>query len=138
VGKQLAVVINNEQASSAYDTDFLRRIFDQEGGDLAEARATVLGQLQRGGSPSAFDRILGARLGAAAAAAAIAQMRAGEATAQVLGVGERGIEAVSLADAVATMDLSAGRPREQWWWSLRELLAILSQPEARWQADPTD
>jgi ATP-dependent phosphofructokinase / diphosphate-dependent phosphofructokinase len=31
-----------------------------------EARAMVLGHLQRGGPPSAFDRILGARLGAAA------------------------------------------------------------------------
>ena len=31
-----------------------------------EVRVTVLGHLQRGGSPSAFDRILGTRLGAAA------------------------------------------------------------------------
>jgi 6-phosphofructokinase 1 len=31
-----------------------------------EARAMVLGHLQRGGPPSAYDRILGARLGAAA------------------------------------------------------------------------
>ncbi|MBF6590920.1 MAG: 6-phosphofructokinase [Ktedonobacterales bacterium] len=31
-----------------------------------EARAMVLGHLQRGGPPSAFDRVLGARLGAAA------------------------------------------------------------------------
>jgi 6-phosphofructokinase 1 len=29
-------------------------------------RAVVLGHIQRGGSPSAFDRILGARMGAAA------------------------------------------------------------------------
>ena len=32
----------------------------------AETRATVLGHLQRGGSPSPFDRILGTRFGAAA------------------------------------------------------------------------
>ncbi|MBK6695511.1 MAG: ATP-dependent 6-phosphofructokinase [Myxococcales bacterium] len=33
----------------------------------AEVRVTVLGHLQRGGSPSAFDRALGSRFGAAAA-----------------------------------------------------------------------
>ena len=33
----------------------------------AEVRAVVLGHLQRGGSPTAFDRILGTRFGAAAA-----------------------------------------------------------------------
>jgi len=32
-----------------------------------EVRVTVLGHLQRGGSPTAFDRILGSRLGAKAA-----------------------------------------------------------------------
>ncbi len=32
----------------------------------AEARVTVLGHVQRGGSPSAFDRVLASRLGAAA------------------------------------------------------------------------
>ena len=32
-----------------------------------EARAVVLGHLQRGGSPVAFDRVLGTRFGAAAA-----------------------------------------------------------------------
>ena len=34
--------------------------------DGFEARATVLGHIQRGGIPSAFDRILATRLGAAA------------------------------------------------------------------------
>src|SRR5204863_8588591 len=33
----------------------------------AETRATVLGHLQRGGSPSPFDRVLATRFGAAAA-----------------------------------------------------------------------
>jgi 6-phosphofructokinase 1 len=32
-----------------------------------EIRVTVLGHLQRGGSPSAFDRVLGTRFGVAAA-----------------------------------------------------------------------
>jgi 6-phosphofructokinase 1 len=35
-----------------------------------EARSTVLGHIQRGGSPTAFDRVLATRFGAAALAAA--------------------------------------------------------------------
>jgi 6-phosphofructokinase 1 len=97
-----------------------------------DVRVTVLGHVQRGGAPSAFDRALGARLGAAAAAAAIAQLRAGEARAVAVGVRERGIETVALEDAFAEMDLAAGRPAEQWWWPLRDLLAILAQPEPGW------
>lgn len=34
---------------------------------FADVRVTVLGHLQRGGSPTAFDRLLGTRFGAAAA-----------------------------------------------------------------------
>lgn len=39
--------------------------FLEESGEI-ETRLTILGHLQRGGSPSAFDRILASRLGAAA------------------------------------------------------------------------
>ncbi|MFA5283053.1 MAG: 6-phosphofructokinase [Bacilli bacterium] len=40
--------------------EFAKRVTDETG---FEARAEVLGHLQRGGSPSAFDRILAARMG---------------------------------------------------------------------------
>jgi 6-phosphofructokinase 1 len=40
-------------------------VFLEESGRI-ETRLTILGHLQRGGSPSAFDRILASRLGDAA------------------------------------------------------------------------
>lgn len=46
------------------------RIIEEETG--VETRATVLGHIQRGGSPSPFDRVLATRLGVAAAERAIA------------------------------------------------------------------
>lgn len=131
-GKKLAIVINNECASPEYDTAFLRRAFEQEGAGLAEARAAVLGHLQRGGPPSAVDRALGGCLGAAATAV-VAQLRAGEAAAQTVGVRTGAVATLPLDEAVDAMDLTAGRPREQWWWSLRELQAILGQPEPGWR-----
>ena len=61
-----------------------------------ETRATVLGHVQRGGTPTAFDRVLATRLGLAAIDAAHdgrwGHMTALHATA---------IELVTLADAVA-------------------------------------
>jgi 6-phosphofructokinase 1 len=132
-GKKLGIVIHNEQVSRNYDTDFLRRVLEEEGGEGYEARSAVLGHLQRGGTPSPFDRLLGARFGAAAAHAAIAHLRDGQTEAQAVGVGRTGIAAFPLADALRDMDLEAGRPNEQWWLPLRDLLALLAQPEPGWR-----
>ncbi len=61
-----------------------------------ETRATVLGHIQRGGTPTAFDRVLGTRFGLAAVRAAH-EGRWGMMTA----LHSSAIELVSLADAVA-------------------------------------
>jgi len=61
-----------------------------------ETRATVLGHVQRGGSPTAFDRVLATRLGLAAIDAA----HAGE-WGSMTALHATEIELVALADAVA-------------------------------------
>jgi 6-phosphofructokinase 1 len=65
-----------------------------------ETRATVLGHVQRGGTPTPFDRVLATRLGLAAVAAAHAG-RWGTMTA----LHSTEIELVELADAVAELRL---------------------------------
>jgi hypothetical protein len=66
-GKKLGIVIISEGASPHYDTEFVRRIMEAESGGQFEVRQTILGHLQRGGAPTAFDRVQGSRLGAHAA-----------------------------------------------------------------------
>jgi phosphofructokinase-like protein len=61
-----------------------------------ETRVTVLGHLQRGGTPTAYDRVLGTRFGVAAADLAVA----GETGVMVALHGDRMVP-VSLADACA-------------------------------------
>lgn len=61
-----------------------------------ESRVTRLGHVQRGGSPSAFDRLLAARLGVAS----IAAINAGESDVMV-GLGDNSITTTPLADVVA-------------------------------------
>jgi 6-phosphofructokinase 1 len=61
-GRRLFLVVRNEAAGGLYTTDFLVRLFEEEGRDLFDVRPAVLGHLQQGGNPSAFDRILATRL----------------------------------------------------------------------------
>lgn len=61
-GKRSSLIVVAEGASRARDVkDFVQKTTG------FEARETVLGHVQRGGSPTAFDRVLALRLGAAAA-----------------------------------------------------------------------
>ncbi|MBI4318683.1 MAG: 6-phosphofructokinase [Chloroflexi bacterium] len=63
-GKLHFIVIAAEGA--ALKAHHLRDYLGELEGGTFEARLTILGHIQRGGSPSAFDRILATRLGAAA------------------------------------------------------------------------
>ncbi len=66
-GRQYALVIMAEGARHPdglpLEANTLKTILQR---GLGETRVTVLGHIQRGGAPSAFDRILATRLGAAA------------------------------------------------------------------------
>lgn len=60
-GKEHSIVVVAEGAAHGFDVGEKLRV-----GTGYDTRVTVLGHIQRGGSPSAFDRILATRLGAAA------------------------------------------------------------------------
>lgn len=65
-GKSHAIVVVAEGAT--YNAERLDRYFKENEAKLGFGlRATKLGYVQRGGAPGAFDRLLGTRLGAAAA-----------------------------------------------------------------------
>lgn len=65
VGKAHCLVVVAEGAE--YNAAGLRRYFEQHYPELAaNMRVTILGHVQRGGEPTAFDRLLGSRSGAAA------------------------------------------------------------------------
>lgn len=67
-GKKHSIIVVAEGAK--YDAEALVQYFKENKATLGfELRATILGHIQRGGAPTAFDRILATRLGAAATAA---------------------------------------------------------------------
>ncbi len=65
-GKKHGLVVVAEGAK--YNADALNHYFEEHGAKIGfDHRATILGHVQRGGSPGAFDRLLASRLGAEAA-----------------------------------------------------------------------
>jgi 6-phosphofructokinase 1 len=64
-GKRHAIVVVAEGAK--YNAQMLKNYFDEHKERLGfDLRVTILGHVQRGGEPGAFDRILGTRMGAKA------------------------------------------------------------------------
>lgn len=56
----------NEHANNNYTTDFMERLFSEEGHGVFTCRKNVLGHMQQGGVPSVFDRNYGTKLAARA------------------------------------------------------------------------
>lgn len=127
-GKKLGIVIMSENAFPYYDTEFVRRVMDAEADGAFEVRESILGHLQRGGVPTAFDRIQGSRLGARAAQQIMADMAAGRTDANVIGILRRGVVITPFAEAMATMDWTNERPQEQAFMQWRKLADTLAKP----------
>jgi 6-phosphofructokinase 1 len=79
-----------------------------------EVRLSILGHIQRGGSPTAFDRLLATRLGAAA----VAQLAAGNSGMMVGMIGSK-ITTTSIAEVVSNK-----KPFDAPMWRLAQILAV--------------
>jgi 6-phosphofructokinase 1 len=90
-GKLHSIIILAEGAGDA--TQLGQQIMDNI--DI-EVRATILGYIQRGGSPTAFDRILASRLGARAV-----ELLAGGKKGRVVGIKDNKIIDVEIAEALS-------------------------------------
>jgi 6-phosphofructokinase 1 len=90
-GKTRSIVIVAEGVGSAYD---FGKVFGMIGG--FETRITILGHLQRGGSPTVFDRFLATRLGTAA----VEELLAGN-SGVMMGLNKTEIKPVSLDEVLS-------------------------------------
>ncbi|HDL90324.1 MAG TPA: 6-phosphofructokinase, partial [Thermodesulforhabdus norvegica] len=116
--------------SRHYTTDFIRRLFEAEGRGTFSVRTAILGHVQRGGAPTAFDRILACRLGAQAAFSIIDFLGRGSDDAIVLGLKGRGVVVNHLDEAMKEMDIDLGRPKNEWFLKLCDIADSLALPFA--------
>lgn len=92
-GKTHAIIINAE-GSGIRTMDLAQRIDDLDVG--FKTRMTILGHIQRGGSPTAYDRLLASRMGVKAVEALL------EGTHGVMtGLKGKGVDFVPLADVIS-------------------------------------
>jgi len=92
-GKTHAIIINAE-GSGIRTTDLAQRIDELDVG--FKTRMTILGHIQRGGSPTAYDRVLASRMGIKAVEALV-EGKHGVMT----GLKGRGVDFVQLADVIS-------------------------------------
>jgi len=133
-GRRFYLTIRNEYANEQYTTDFLTRLFEEEGNDLFDVRQAVLGHIQQGGNPTPFDRILATRLAAHGIDFLTEELARGSAAGAFAGLHEGKLATFPLKQLPDMVDITHRRPLDQWWLELRSVMEKLAQPAQ----DPAD
>ena len=126
-GKRMVIMLRNERAGRNYTTEFIRQLLEEESQDEFEVRTAILGHIQRGGIPTAFDRILASRMGDFAASLLFEGIQSGRADAQVVGFKGKSIVACPIGEALQSMDMKRGRPKREWFLDLFDLATALAK-----------
>ncbi|GMA38291.1 hypothetical protein GCM10025883_03360 [Mobilicoccus caccae] len=135
-GKRLFLTIRNERANDLYTTDFLARLFEEEGQSLFDVRQAVLGHVQQGGAPTPFDRILATRLVKHAVDGLAGQLAAEDTAARSVGLVDGVVTFAPVSRMPEQIDAENRRPREQWWLDLRPALAAVAERSPRSEEPP--
>lgn len=125
-GRRLVLAIRNELANDRYTTDFLARMFEEEGGQLFDVRQAIIGHQQQGGTPTPFDRLLATRLTSRALKLIEADLESGEVGGHYVGLVESKVAAAPLEGMMREMDREFRRPKNQWWMALRKIVEAVS------------
>jgi 6-phosphofructokinase 1 len=125
-GKRLSLMIRNENANPVYTTDFISRLFEEEGHDLFEVRQAILGHIQQGGDPSPFDRVQATRLAARCVTFLENQAGKPEPESACIGLQHGHVQFTNLAEFPRLIDADLTRPLDQWWLSLRPIAGMLA------------
>lgn len=143
---QRGLILRNEKASDNYNTDFIHRLFSEEGKGLFSCRMNVLGHMQQGGAPTPFDRNLGTKMAAKCVDWFTEQFKKSlqpdgsihcndKDSACLLGIIKRQYKFTPLADLIAETDFEHRIPKSQWWLKLRPLLRILAKHDSAYEEE---
>ncbi|XP_035223402.1 ATP-dependent 6-phosphofructokinase-like isoform X2 [Stegodyphus dumicola] len=138
-GIQRGLILRNEMANDNYTTEFIYRLYSEEGKDIFSTRMNILGHMQQGGCPSPFDRNFGTKLAAKAADWLIKQVEtnvqpdnsvvcSNPESAVLLGLIKRQYNFSPVQNLRQETDFKCRIPKHQWWLHLRALLRALGTP----------
>ncbi|XP_068904708.1 ATP-dependent 6-phosphofructokinase isoform X3 [Tenebrio molitor] len=145
-GVQRGLILRNEKASDNYNTDFIYRLYCEEGKGLFSARMNVLGHMQQGGSPSPFDRNMGTKMASKAVEWMVNQLKnnmgpdgttvcSGPESVCLLGIVKRQYKFTPIAELREQTNFELRVPKEQWWLKLRPLLRILAKHDSTYEEE---
>lgn len=145
-GVQRGLILRNERASENYNTDFIHRLYSEEGKGLFSCRMNILGHMQQGGSPTPFDRNMGTKMAAKCVDWFIDQFKKNtqpdgtikcesNESACLLGIVRRQYRFTPLADLIAETNFEQRIPKTQWWLKLRPLLRILAKHDSAYEEE---
>jgi 6-phosphofructokinase 1 len=128
-GKRRGLVVRGGDPDSFYTTNLIEDLFEHESDGLFDVRSAILGQIQRGGHPSPFDRIHATRLTAAAVEHLITQAQSDHPVSEMVGLRRGKVEFTPLSEFPKLADPSARRPRKAgWWMALRPIADTMAAP----------
>ncbi|XP_071553505.1 ATP-dependent 6-phosphofructokinase isoform X5 [Temnothorax nylanderi] len=145
-GVERGLIIRNEDANENYNTEFMYRLFSEEGKGLFSCRRNILGHMQQGGSPTPFDRNLGTKMGSKAVEWFSDQLRkctspdgktitTAADSAVMLGIIRRQYRYTPFMDLIDVTDFEHRIPTYQWWMKLRPLLKVLAKHESTYEEE---
>ncbi|XP_046469363.1 ATP-dependent 6-phosphofructokinase isoform X1 [Neodiprion pinetum] len=145
-GVQRGLILRNESANLNYNTDFMQRLFSEEGKGLFSCRSNIIGHMQQGGSPTPFDRNLGTKMGSKAVEWFTEQLKKHSTadgkvnavtpdTAVMLGIVRRQYRYTPFLELKEVTDFEHRIPTYQWWMKLRPLLKVLAKHESTYQEE---
>ncbi|XP_011171288.1 ATP-dependent 6-phosphofructokinase isoform X1 [Solenopsis invicta] len=145
-GVERGLIIRNENANENYNTEFMFRLFSEEGKGLFSCRRNILGHMQQGGSPTPFDRNLGTKMGSKAVEWFSDQLRkctspegktftTAADSAVMLGIVRRQYRYTPFMELMEVTDFEHRIPTYQWWMKLRPLLKVLAKHESTYEEE---
>jgi len=145
------LILRNEKASDNYNTDFLYRLYSEEGKGKFTVRQNILGHMQQGGWPSPFDRNVATKMAAKTVTWLIDQLthvaaRDGTvhaedpSTATLLGMRTRAYRFQPVQEVKKETDFTyrMSNPDTQWWLKLRSIMNVLAQHDSTFEVEGLD
>ncbi len=127
--RHTALIIRNEMANSTYTSDFIRRLFDEEGGDLFDVKMSILGAIQQGGIPTSFDRTQATWLAAEGIERLVKDVKNSKTSSSFIGLQGGKITFHDFEKMDKMVIDEHYRPKKQWWLELRDIVNTLAKPD---------
>ncbi|ESN96243.1 hypothetical protein HELRODRAFT_186529 [Helobdella robusta] len=145
-GVKRGMVMRNEKANENYTSDFITRLYQEEGRNIFQCRLNVLGHMQQGGQPSPFDRNMGTKMAAKCAELLAKQVEENKTpegsvftnssdTATLLGLQKKRSLFTPVLELKEKTDFQHRISKEVWWCKLRPLLRILAMHNSIYEVE---